>query len=640
MCGVAGVVALGEELTPEDGATVDIMVARLWHRGPDQAGRVTASRCILGNTRLSVMDLSDAGSLPMSSADGNIHLAYNGEITNFRELRKQFDLDATHTFRSSSDAEVLIALYERLGIDCVRHLTGMFAFFLVDEREKKAYVVRDFFGLRPLFWAHVGRRIYVSSEIKSLVDVPGLRPSLNVEGFYHYFTLGYIPGERTPFNEIEELHASHMLEIDLVTGAFRKRRYYELRYDPNPAITEEDIVEPLYGQLRDAVDRNLVSDARLGFTLSGGIDSSSIVTLARELRPDAELHTYSIKMESASFDESRWQRIVADDVRSVHHEISVGPQQVVDHFLEHLAYMDEPSGDGAAVPSFLLAREARKNVKVLMSGEGGDEVFNAYETHGASRARTLYRRWVPEPVRSVARFTAHLLPVSHKKLSFDFVAKRFTTGVELSPPESHIYWRHALSEADKRALMPRALDTPSTGSVFSELFERLDFDADLDRISWLDIYTYFIDDLMVKNDRTFMANSVEARFPLMDRHLAEFVAQIPESLRLKGFRRRYLQKRAMEGHLHPEILARKNMGLELPHSGWFLGGLRPIAEQWLSDEAVERTGILDVDTVRRLWREHESRRHDHGRALWCIVNLTAWYALFMEPGTFREHLAA
>ena len=645
MCGIAGVVGLGDDLRATDRVTVRRMTRLLRHRGPDSSGYHDGRRVSLGNTRLSILDLSDAGALPMPTADGKVWIAYNGEVTNFKELQREHGLRQKYPFRSTSDTEVLLYLYEELGIDFVKKLTGQFAFVLYDSRVGKVWIVRDFFGIRPMFFMKTPDRLYFGSEIKALTTAPEFDTSVDTEGLYHFFSLAYIPGRHTPFECVEELLGGELIEIDLATGKLDQREYYQLSYPTDYSLREKDLTEALYWEMRDSVRRNLISDAPLGLTLSGGFDTSSILALSRQVvGPDAPLHTFSIRMKEDSYDESHYQRLMARYSNTIHHEIPVGPQDVADNLVEHMAYMDEPSGDGAAIPSYIMAKVASEHVKVLLSGEGGDETFNAYETHVAWKARRLYRQMVPKPLRLMAKAAAHALPCNYEKLSFDFVAKRFTTGTEMPTAAAHLYWRHCLDEADKRRLMPKLAGSGQSGGIrptwqlFQDDFDKMPYPEELDRISVLDLKYYFIGDLMVKNDRTIMASSIETRFPYMDRILLEFVQRIRPSLRIKGFHRRHMQKEAMRPHLPREIYDRSNFGLEMPHSLWFLDSMRDIAESYFDKAAIDRAGIVDGAEVQRLWTEHVDRKRDHGRALWCVLNLQLWHQLFVQSRDFEHHL--
>jgi asparagine synthase (glutamine-hydrolysing) len=638
MCGIAGIVALRSPLEDADVDNAKRMTHILRHRGPDATGYGIHERCVLGNTRLKILDLSDNANLPMTSADGSIEIAYNGEVTNFRELIQEFGLDKKYDFRTSSDTEVLIHLYEELGIDFVNQLSGMFAFALFDKRKQKLFLVRDFFGIRPVFFMVKNGRFHFASEIKSFLQLPYFDDALNLEAIYHYFGLAYIPDRLTPFRDIEELQGGHLVEVDLRSGELKEREYYQFEYKTDPTITEQDIITPLRREMRDAVRRNLISDAPLGLTLSGGFDTGSILALAHDLDPSRPLHTFSIVMDQASYDESHYQQILVDRFKPIHHSITVGPEQTVDYLIEHMAYLDEPSGDGACVPSYLLAKEATKYVSVLLSGEGGDEMFNAYETHAAYKARRLYRAMAPRRLRDVIRRGVHKMPCSYNKLSPDFVAKRFVDGCELDEAEAHHHWRHVLLDSEQRRLLPGLGKVRPTEGFFADTYDSVDFPDGLNRVSLIDLKYFFIGDLMVKNDRTFMAHSVEARFPYMDRKLFELVSTIPPELRLKGFKRRYIQKQAVKKLMPREIYRRQNMGLEMPHSHWFMGEFSPLFKRYLNRKTVEKTDLLSYDAVRKMKEDHLARRKDYGRALWCVVNFLIWFDLFVGQKNYTDYL--
>ncbi|MBI2385290.1 MAG: asparagine synthase (glutamine-hydrolyzing) [Elusimicrobia bacterium] len=635
MCGIVGALGLGRDVPDSGRPVAAAMLEALRHRGPDQAGLHAEERAILGNARLRVIDLSPRSDLPMTGEDRKTWLAYNGMVTNFRELKERFALPAG----CASDSEVVLRLYERLGPALVGELSGMFAFCVYDRARQKAFLVRDAHGLRPLFYAERDGVLYFASEIKALLEVPGLGGELDEEALWHFLTLAYIPGRMTPFLRIRELAGGRLLEVDLRTGAYSEKRHSRIDYRADESLDEDEAAAEVRRLLRGSVERNLVADVPVGLTLSGGVDTGSLLSLAKDLGASPRLHTFSLKMTEPSFDESRYQKVMVDYAKPIHHEIEIRPRDVVETLFASVAHLDEPSGNGAAVPTFILAREASRHVRVLLSGEGGDELFNAYETHRAYHARALYRGLVPSWARGAIRAAVSRLPVDHRKLSFDFLSKRFTEGAEKSVAKAHVFWRHALSDEEKGRLW-RGRRGPATEDLFEELYRSLAFEDPLDRLSFLDLQYYFIDDLMVKNDRMLSAHSLEGRFPFMDRALVDFVSRTPSRFRLKGFSGRRLQKRAMRGLLPPEIASRQNMGLELPYSVWFYGELRELAERYFSPKAAARSGLLDGEAVQGLWREHLARRKDNGRALWCILNFQVWFELFVYEGSYKKHLVA
>jgi len=395
MCGIAGTLALGVPLRETERAVVNDMIRAIRHRGPDSQGVVCDEHAVLGAARLRITDLLESADLPMRSDDGAIWLAYNGAITNFRSLNDKFCLDKERPLRTSSDAEILVRLYERSGISCLRELTGQFAFCLYDRKKQRVFLVRDFFGLRPVFYAVHEGKLYFGSEIKALLEVPGLDRRLDSGALWHFFSLAYIPGDRTPFAGVRELPGGRFLDIDLRAGSFVEKIYYSPEFRTDESLTESSAALEVRRLMRNSVARSIDVDVPVGLTLSGGVDTSSLLALTKELGVSQKIHTFSIRMDEPSFDETRYQRLMSDFARSIHHEILVRPEDVLKCMFSVVAHLDEPSGDGAAAPTFLLSLEARRHVKVLLSGEGGDEIFGAYETHRAFRARGVYRSWVP-----------------------------------------------------------------------------------------------------------------------------------------------------------------------------------------------------------------------------------------------------
>lgn len=638
MCGIAGVLGLGADLVPPDADVVRRMTALLSHRGPDGAAVAVSRRAALGNARLAVMDPSPAGALPMESDDGALTLCYNGMLTNHRALAAAERLDEGRPRRSGSDAETLLRLWERRGPGALPALDGQFAFCLLDEDAGTAWLARDAFGRRPLFTARTPGRLWFASEIKALLEVPGVDRSPDAESAWHFFSLGYVPGERTAFAGVREVLEGRCLAVDLRAGRVAESRFHRLEFGGAAGLSAQEATRRLREALLESVERSLDADAPVGMTLSGGVDTSGLLGVAKALGRSSGLRTYSIAVDEASFDETPYQRLMARFAGTRHRELRVGPADVLDAFETACAHLDEPLVNGASVPLLLLSRLAAREVKVLLLGEGGDEVFNAYETHRAWRVRELYRRWTPAPLRAAARALAHALPCDYRKLSFDFVAKRFTAGAELGPAEAHLHWRQVLGEEEKARLLrvPAGAFAP-TASLFSRLWDEHAHEHPLDRLSRLDLRYYLVDDLMVKNDRMTAACGLEARFPYLERPVAALAASLAPDLRLRGLRARWIQKRALEPFVPPAILARSNMGLELPHSKWLLGPMSALARRWLSRDAVESTGLLRWEEVSRLWEEHASMRRDNGRALWAVIGYAAWHGLYRD-GAWRSRL--
>lgn len=640
MCGIAGIISLKENLQQEDASIVTQMVQRIKHRGPNRQAIEKFDKCILGNARLNIIDLSNNGNMPMSNHDGTIWITYNGEVSNFHQLRDKFQLEKKYPFRGSSDTEVLLCLYEELGIDFIDELSGMFAFCIYDSRNQKCFLVRDFFGINPLFYSIKKDKIYFASEIKALLDIPDFNKEVDQEAMYHYLTLGYIPHRLTPFKHIRELRPSEKIVVNLPTASFEFSDYYRINYEQNFDISEEQAIKNVHDLMQDSIDRNLISDAPLGIALSGGVDSSSILSLARQSEPNKEIHTFSIKLAESTYDESKYQKLMTSFAKSIHHEVLVTAEQVEENLYAHMAYMDEPTANAASVPNWLLAKYSSKYISVLLSGEGGDELFNAYDTHKAYKIREIYQRFAPKVARKLIYEFAQELPAQYSKLSFDFKLKRFTEGAELDTPDAHMYWRHIFTNNEKSMIFRNSENQLPTESFYRKLWNSNNFDEGLNKISLIDIRHFFVDDLMLKNDRMFLAHSVECRYPLMDKKLFDYVSQLPSKYKLKGLKTRYIQKKAMEGWLPKEILSRPKFGLDIPQSAWLTSQLKPLAEKYLNKKTVEKTGMLNWGEVEKIWQTHLSRKRDHGRALWSIIQLIIWFELFIESNDYKSYLRA
>lgn len=632
MCGIAGVVGLDQPLDEADRRTVGRMLARLHHRGPDHTAQCDDGRVCFGHTRLRLIDPSPAADQPMRNDDDTCWLTYNGEVTNFRELEAKHRLRERYRFRSASDTETVLRLWESLGAAAPAEFSGQYAFALYDRRRRTVRLVRDPFGQRPLFYAQLPHRLYFASEIKALLAVPGLTRQLNPEGLYHYFALGYLPDEHTPFAAIRELPGGGALEIAVDSGTLTRHPPAGLDWRLNDRISYPEAVAGVRDRLADAVRRNLIADAPVGLTLSGGLDSSGLLALAHAQGASRGLHAFSLTFDEPDFDESRQQQVMVSRTGVAWHPVRVTPAAAHGVLRDHLLCLDEPTGNGGVIPSLLLARAAAPYVRALLSGEGGDEIFGGYATHGAAALRTLYRRWLPGPARAALRALCARLPESDQRLNLPFLLRRFTTGAELDPAAAHIHWRHALTDAQQRACLPGWHDVPPTADLFRARFAASAGRDDLTRLTRLDLELYLFGDLMPKNDRTMMACSIEARFPYLDLPLVAFAAALPAAYKVRraGFSRRRVQKRALAPLLPRSILRHRKLGLELPYARWFRGPWRALGEEYFSPGRLARPGIFATAAVGQLWAEHQRGRADHGRALWTIFTFLLWHELFVE----------
>ena len=633
MCGICGIMRLGPTGSAPNDGLIDRMTETLAHRGPNDRGTWYDERIALGHRRLSVIDLSAAGRQPMANEDNTIQIVYNGELYNFRELKQRHSLtERGHTFRSRTDTEVLIHLYETLGLEeMLPQLNGMFAFAFWDANEEVLYLARDRYGVKPLFYHWEDRWFRFGSEIKAILadDRVARKPSL--QALHDFLSYDYIPGSQTAFEGIYELPPGHWLRID-VAGKITIRPYCTLSFEENGALDEVTAVRKARELLQRAVDRQLVADVPVGVLLSGGMDSSTLVALMQRCVSEP-VHTYSVGFEDRSFNELPYARVVADKFKTVHREVIVTSDSVRELLPKYLTYIDEPYADGSAIPTYYVCQLAKDDVVVVLSGEGGDEVFAGYETYAAYEVNRWFRRVPRWMRRNLLSPLIHSLPVSDKKLSLEFKLKRFLGGQELSPAQAHFWWRVVLTEAQKLALYtPRVLEqiAPQTSDRhFIDKFEQSCAKDSLARLFEIDCSVFLPDDLMVKNDRMSMAHSLEARVPLTDLELTGFMSTVPSRLKLRSLRKKHIMRRAMEGILPPQILNKKKVGLEMPYSRWFKHELKDLLTGYLGPKRISDTGIFRVEAVQALVNEHLTGRGDHGRALWGLLNYMMWLELYI-----------
>jgi asparagine synthase (glutamine-hydrolysing) len=632
MCGICGIMRFGETDERPDWSVVQPMTDSLAHRGPDDRGVWCDNRIALGHRRLSVIDLSPAGHNPMGNEDGSIQITYNGEVYNFRELKADHRLvERGHRFRSRTDTEVILHLYEEMGVEMASKLNGMFAFAIWDARKGLLHLFRDPYGIKPLFYQQDQRFFRFGSEIKAILADGRVARRPSLQALHDYLTFDYVPGQQTAFDGIYEVPPGHVMTVDR-TGAVTTTRYHHLSWVADESIDERTAVARAGELMEQAVTRQLVADVPVGVLLSGGMDSSALVAYMHRATREP-IHTFSVGFEDDSFNELPYARMVAERFGTVSHEVVVTDRLVRDLLPKYLTFIDEPYADGSAIPTYYLAQLARGRVVVLLSGEGGDEAFAGYETYAAYKASRWFGR-VPRWVRrSIVAPLIHALPVSDKKLSFEFKAKRFLAGQDLPPAQAHLWWRIVLSEAQKLELYTPGVLEQLAGAQpserhFVEAFMRPAAKDVLSRLMYVDAAVFLPDDLMIKNDRMTMAHSIEARVPMTDLELTAFMSRVPPRLKLPGLRKKHIMRRALDGLLPPAILQKKKVGLEMPYSRWLKRELRDLMTDHLGPTAIAETGLFRPERVQALVNEHLDGRRDHGRALWGLLNYMMWHAMY------------
>lgn len=617
-------------LAPERLSAIEAMSARLAHRGPDSHGVFKRAHLALAIRRLSIIDL-ETGDQPVANEAGDVTLVFNGEIYNYRELRRELDARG-HQFKTRSDGEVIAHLYEERGDDFLQALNGMFAIALWDDRRRRLVLARDRAGEKPLFYSQAGETLVFASELKALLEYPGIRRELDPTSLSQYFFYGYVPGPRSIWKEIKRLPPGAQMTVE--AGKVRIERYWRLktflRRPGQPGIAKSDeagVIVDLRNRLREAVASRLVSDVPLGAFLSGGLDSSTLVALMSELAP-GRVRTFSVSFAEKSFDEEPFAALVAQRFRTQHEVLRVDHRLLREGFDALAASLDEPLADPAVIPTFLLSRFARQDIKVALSGEGSDEIFGGYPTYLGERLARHYLR-LPAFLRHFIMTSAGaILPASSGAVPVGAFLERFLRHAGKDPALRHLTWFGVLPPEELCQLFLRE---PRPTNLLETLLQPLQeplsgvaFEDDVACGLYLDFLLYLPDDLLVKIDRASMAVSLELRAPFLDHRLVEFAAGLPAGLKVRRMQLKSLLKRAVAPWLPKEIVHRQKRGFSVPIARWLRNEMRPLVNDLLSESRLRNEGLFNPAYVRRMIDEHQSGRRDHRKPLWALVCFETW----------------
>jgi len=628
MCGIVG------KLNFDSAQAVDKILLRqmndvLNHRGPDDEGIWVRGPVGLGHRRLAIVDLSPTGHQPMSNEDGTIWLTFNGEIYNHLELRVELE-QRGHRYRGNSDTETIIHLYEEYGCDCVKHLRGMFAFALWDEQQHRLFLARDRFGQKPLLYAETVAGLTFASEFKALLQDPAVSREINDLAIHHYLTYGYIPAPLTAFRQICKLPpASTLVWQD---GNICIERYWHLHYTPKLTLSEAEITEQLLTLLREATRLRLMSDVPLGAFLSGGVDSGAVVALMAESLSEP-VKTFSIGFDEQSFNELDYARQVAERYATDHHEFVVTPDALA--VLPELVWAyGEPHADSSAVPTYYVSREASQHVTVALNGDAGDELFAGYDRYRAIRLAAYYEktpRWLREGI--IAPVFRNM-PESTKRKDVLRRLKRFVLAIDATPERRYAKWINLFTNMEKAGLYTPNFAAQVSGIdslvILEQSYALADSTDFVERTQYVDTHTYLPDDLLVKMDIVTMIHSLEGRSPFLDHKLAEFVARLPPTYKLRGQIPKYILKRTLRKHLPKTILNRAKQGFSVPVGRWFRHELRQVAYDVLLDQKALARGIFDEGAVRTLLDEHVSGQANHWPRIWGLLMLELWFQTYID----------
>jgi asparagine synthase (glutamine-hydrolysing) len=619
MCGIAGFVNRLDQ--GADHGTVERMTATLSHRGPDGVGYHCEGPVALGHRRLSIIDV-DGGAQPMANEDGSIWVSYNGELYNEFALRRELEAKG-HRYRTVSDTESLVHLYEEEGLDFVRRLNGMFALALWDRNRSRLVLARDRMGQKPLFYGRLpGGGLAFGSEPKAVLSHPEIGRALDPGGLARYLFYEYVPAPDSIWQSLRKLPRAHVLAWE--SGTVQVRRYWESPR-PGPASLGFDATaEVFWDGLRASVARHRRSDVPLGVFLSGGVDSSSVAAALCEVEPARKVRTFSIGFEDPSFDESRHARVVAEHLGTDHHERTFSIATAYELLPEVAAWLDEPFGDASILPTHLLSRFARSEVKVVLGGDGADELLAGYPTFAAERAAGIFRR-LPRRARALAGAAVGCLPVDHRNFSLDFKLKQFLRGAAEPLPLAHQRWLGSFA-GDEIARLLVGGDPVGVEAEHLRRAAALDGGSDaLSRSLALYQETYLPEDILTKVDRASMACGLEVRAPFLDIELVDFMQALPPSFKFGRHQTKRLLKRAAASRLPASILSRPKKGFGIPVARWLRGPLVPLMKQLLGRERLERQGIFQPEEVARRIDEHQAGVRDHRKPLWTLLMFQLWF---------------
>lgn len=630
MCGIYGKVRF-------DGRHIDVSRAEqactaMRHRGPDDHGVYQKGGTCLGHTRLSIIDLSPLGHQPMTNEEGSLWIVFNGEIYNFMELRRELEAKG-HRFRSRTDTEVILHLYEELGSGCVERLRGMFAFAIWDEKTRSIFLARDRVGKKPLYYCHRNEFLSFSSEVRPLASDPEIPTDVDSVAIHHYLTFQSVPNPFCAFRAIRKLPPAHWMMVR--DGNVEIRRYWQLFYIPKfPSHSpgeRADLEERLVEKIRDAVRIRLIADVPLGALLSGGVDSSGVVALMSIASGDYPVRTFSVGFKEKEYDELRFARIVSGMYRTDHKEFILEPN-MTDALPVLVEHFGEPFSDPAALPLYFITKIAREYVKVALCGDGGDESFAGYHRHKLNMLIRRVDRFPSWLTKRIARW----IPASGSSSSKSplWIAKRLFQTLSLPPSIRNLRFFGHFDTEMKEVICTREfaeeVAKADTDDLVIERYREADADNLLDAILYTDIHTYLADTLLPKVDIASMANSLEMRSPLLDHELMEFAARLPADMKIRRFETKHVLKKVFKRFLPPEMLKRPKMGFGVPLDRWFRCEWKEMAfDLILSERAIGR-GYFREEEIRRILDEHVQGKWNWQYQIYNLLMLELWHRRFTD----------
>lgn len=629
MCGILGRYNFKKEASIDE-TEIKSLTGLLAHRGPDDEGFFFDKGIGFGVRRLNVIDL-DTGHQPIHNEDKSIWVIYNGEIYNYSQLKTEL-ISNSHRFYTKTDTEVLVHLYEEKGEDFVRLLNGMFAFALWDARKKKLLLVRDRFGIKPLFYSVSNGTLFFASELNPLLSAKDINKEIDYGALSNYFSYNYIPEPDSIFMDIKKLLPGHYMVFE--RNNIRTVQYWDMEFDNNsPCVRKvEDYLEELDALLRDSVKMMLQSDVPLGVFLSSGMDSSTIVAYMKDIINE-KIKTFTVGFNSKPYNETSQARVISNIFEAEYNEIIL-KEDISDLIFKSMEYFAEPFGDNASLATMALSRASKDKVTVVLTGDGGDEIFGGYPTHYVYKFADIYKK-IPFTLRkNLIRKTIRRIPTSTKHLSFDYLLKRFVEGADYPYQEGHFLWKAIFFDYEKERLftqeMANLIREKKSFTIYEEYFDKVKEEDTVNQLLYVDFKTFLLSNGLVRVDRMTMANSIEARLPFLENRLVDFMAGIPARYKIRGVITKYILRRLMKNRLPPKTISMKKRGLLLPLPELLKNQLRPFTEDILSAKRVHKTGLLNPGFISLLLNEHFKNAKDNSRQIWNLIMFMVWFNRYVK----------
>ena len=630
MCGIAGFTQFGHSYD-NPGKLLESMGNTIAHRGPDDSDVYTADEVGLCHRRLAIIDLTESGRQPMNSMSGRFVTVFNGEIYNFQALRASLEEDGM-SFRGSSDTEVMLALYEKHGPDCLKYLNGMFAIAIWDTVEKTLFLARDRLGKKPLYYYRKDKQFVFASEIKAILATPDTDRTIRQDAVQDFFFYQYVPESKSIFKFIDKVQAGHWMLVS--KDGVKSEQYWNVSFASTSDKSADQIQDELYDLLDDSVKSRMVSDVPLGAFLSGGVDSSAVVGLMAK-NSATPVTTCAIGFDSEKFDEVAYAARVAEQFKTDHHELTV-KETVADNLTDIAGYFDEPFADPSFVPTYFVSKLARTMVTVALAGDGGDENFAGYEKYLQDQLENKLRSLVPSivPASLFGRGSRMLFDRDNRHLRrgaslLSSLSATADTGFFIS----NTFFSQQLWDRLVRDDFRSKLSGYNPADITTDLYNSADTDNHLSKVLYTDIKSYLPGDILVKVDRMSMANSLETRAPILDYRVVEYAATIPASLKLHDKESKYILKKTMERLLTDETLYRKKMGFSVPLANWLRNEINHIAESRLLAPNNGISQFFKPDEIKKVWQQHQSGARDYSSELWSMLTFELWWERYMTQET-------